>query len=98
MTKRNPDTTTVKSAFNDLLKSYKLESRYNAARIRKDWEKLMGKPIAKRTGKIRINNGKMSVYLTSAPLKQELNMSKTKILEILKKEYGEDVILDIIFL
>ena len=98
MNKRNPDITSVKSAFDDLLKSYKLESRYTAARIRKDWEKIMGKPVAVRTSRIRINNGKITVYLTSAPLKQELNMSKSKVLELLRKEYGEETIQDIIFL
>ncbi len=98
MEKRNPDTTTVKNAFRELLKSYKLESRYQAARIRKDWEKLMGKPIASRTSRIRVNNGKISVYLTSAPLKQELNMSRTRILEILRKEYGDEAVEEIIFL
>ena len=81
-----------------MLKSYKLESRFNAARIRKDWAKIMGKPISNRTSRITIQNGKITVYLTSAPLKQELNMSKTRILEMLRKEYGEDIVDDIIFL
>ena len=98
MAKKNPETTTLKTALRDMLKSYKLESKFNAARIRNDWEKLMGKPISNRTSKIRINNGKITVYLTSAPLKNEMNMSKTKILEILRKEYEEAQITDIIFL
>jgi hypothetical protein len=98
MTRRTPDATPLKAALNELLKSYKLESKFNAARIRNDWEKLMGKPISNRTSRIRISNGKITVYLTSAPLKNELNMSKTRILEILRKEYGETQITDIIFL
>ncbi len=98
MAKRNPETTTLKSALDELLKSYKLESKFVAARLRKDWERLMGKPISNRTSRIRLNNGKVSIYLTSAPLKQELNMSKSKILEILRKEYGEEAIKDVIFL
>ena len=98
MDKRNKDTNSLKSAFSDLLKSYKLESKYNAARITKDWPELVGKPIANRTSKIRMNNGKITVYLTSAPLKHELNMSKTKILGLLRNKYGEEAIKDIIFL
>lgn len=98
MENKKPGSTTIKSAFGDLLKSYNLESKFNAARIRKDWEKLMGKPVNNRTSKIRINNGKITVYLTSAPLKNELNMSKSKILEILRKEYGENSVTDIVFL
>ena len=98
MTKRNPEITTIKSAFNDLLKSYGLESKFTSARIRKDWAKLMGKPIASRTSKIRVNRGKITVYLTSGPLKQEMNMSKSRVLEMLRKEYGEEEIREIIFL
>lgn len=98
MNRKNQDIASVKTAFNDLLKSYRLESRYNAAMIRKDWPELVGKPIANRTSRIRMNNGKISVYLTSAPLKQELNMSKTRILELLRKKYGEEAVRDIIFL
>ena len=98
MDKRNKETNSLKSAFSELLKSYKLESKYNAAKIMKDWPELVGKPIANRTAKIRISNGKITVYLTSAPLKQELNMSKSKILTLLRNKYGEETVKDIIFL
>ncbi|HLF33208.1 MAG TPA: DUF721 domain-containing protein [Cyclobacteriaceae bacterium] len=98
MQNKKPGTTTIKSAFGDMLKTFNLESKFNAARIRKDWEKLMGKTVNNRTSRIRINHGKIAVYLTSAPLKNELNMSKSKILEILRKEYGEEAVTDIIFL
>ena len=98
MDKRNKETNSLKSAFNELLRSYKLESKYNAARMMKDWPDLVGKPIASRTSKIRISNGRITVYLTSAPLKQELNMSKSRILGMLREKYGDESVKDIIFL
>ena len=58
----------------------------------------MGKPIAKRTTKIFIKEKVMFVELTSAPLKQELSLSKTKILQILNNEAGENLLEDIVFI
>ncbi len=88
----------IKGAFQHMLDEYKLDSRYTATRIKASWEKMMGKPIASRTGRISLNNKKLRVKLTSAPLKHELNMSKSKILELLEKEFGKGVIEEVIFI
>ena len=40
---------------------------------------------------------KLKVKIDSAPLKNELNLSKSKVLEILEKELGKGVIEDIVF-
>ncbi len=88
----------IKKAFQDMLQNYKLDSRYTATVIQTSWEKLMGKPIASRTSKISLYNKKLKVTITSAPLKNELNMSKSKILELLEKEFGKGVIEEIVFI
>ena len=87
----------IKDAFGSLLKDYHLDSKYQATQIKASWEKIMGKPIASRTSKINFYNKKLTVKLTSAPLKNELNMSKTRILEILEKELGKGVVEEIVF-
>jgi predicted site-specific integrase-resolvase len=58
----------------------------------------MGVAIANRTGRIYISNRKLFVQITSAPLKSELAMSKSKIVEILNREAREDVLEDVIFI
>ena len=88
----------IKGAFQDMLQNYKLDSRYTATIIQTSWEKLMGKPIATRTSKISLHNKKLKVTITSAPLKNELNMSKSKILELLEKEFGKGVIEEVVFI
>lgn len=95
---KKEDIKNIKGAFQNMLHEYKLDSRYTATVIKTSWEKIMGKPIASRTRQITLNNGKLRVKLTSAPLKHELNMSKTKILEILDKEFGKGVIKEVIFI
>jgi predicted nucleic acid-binding Zn ribbon protein len=95
---KNHDIKKIKGAFQHMLNEYKLDSKYTTVLIKASWEKLMGKPIASRTSQISLKNGKLSVKLTSAPLKNELNMSKSKILELLEKEFGKGVVREIIFI
>ena len=87
----------IDNAFRHMLNEYRLDSKYSATVITASWEKVMGKPIASRTKQISLNNGKLRVKLSSAPLKNELNMSKSKVLELLEKEFGKGVIEEVVF-
>ena len=95
---RNKDTTTVKEAMNQLLDSYKLRRKFTETQLINSWSKLMGESIAKRTKNIYFKDEKLFVELTSAPLKQELSMSKGKILELFMGEFNELLVKDVIFL
>ncbi|MFC2124437.1 DUF721 domain-containing protein [Bacteroidota bacterium] len=95
---RHKGTSKIGDAFKEYLETFRIKDKYNQARIMEEWERIMGKPIANRTRSIKLYRGKMKVYVTSAPLKQELNMSRSKVLEILQKEYGEDLIQEVVFL
>lgn len=97
MSDNRDDIKKIKGAFQHMLHEYRLDGRYTATVIKASWEKIMGKPIASRTSGISLNNRKLRVKLTSAPLKNELNMSKSKILELLEKEFGKGVVEEIIF-
>jgi len=58
----------------------------------------MGLPISKRTTNLYIRNKRLYVHLSSGPLKQELNQSKAKVIELLNREAGDKVLDDVIFL
>lgn len=88
----------IKDAFQSLLKDYKIDSKYLATRIRISWEKMMGKPIASRTTSITLYNGKLKVKVNSAPLKNELNMSRSKILDRIESEFGKGIVKEIVFI
>lgn len=96
--KRKTDTSSLKEALDDLLDTYRLKSKFQETQLLKTWEKMIGKAISKRTTKLYIKDRKMFVEISSAPLKQELNMSKSRLLEELNKEFEKDVIDEIIFL
>ncbi|MBV6643966.1 MAG: DUF721 domain-containing protein [Cyclobacteriaceae bacterium] len=87
-----------KKAFNHFLEEENISQSYKERLLISSWGKIMGKPIASRTSKIFIKDRVMFVKLTSAPLKQEMTISKAKILALLEKEMDEKVVEDVRFL
>ena len=95
---RKSNTTTVGEALGDMLKQYHLNEKFDQNKLLNSWAKLMGKTIANRTTKIFIKNKVLFVELNSAPLKNELNLSKDKLKGIIEKEIGPEVISEIIIM
>ena len=81
-----------------MLKAYKINGKVNETKVIESWERIMGKPIAARTTELKFKYKKLYVTLNSAPLRQELAMSKSKMIELLNKEFSERVVEDIVFL
>ena len=97
-TSRKADVSPLKDCIKELLDVYKLNGKINQTNIIASWEKIMGASIAKRTSKIYFQENKLFVKLNSAPLKQELTMSKSKIIKMLNEDAGSNVVEEIIFL
>ena len=95
---RTAETSTVKSAIHELLNTYKIKDKFTATQITASWGTLMGEPIARRTEKIYMKDKKLFVKLNSAPLKNELSLSKQKVISLFEKEFGEGAVQDIVFL
>lgn len=69
---------------------------YQVVKLREDWELLMGKTVAKHTNDLQIQNGKLFIYTTTAPLKNELNYNKTALVQRINDHFGEEFITDVI--
>ena len=95
---RKSDIEKIDKQIKDLLKSYRIEDKFKETELIISWEKIMGKSIARRTQNIFIRDKKLFVKLNSAPLKNELSMSKSKIMALLFHEFGDAIIEDIVFL
>ena len=76
----------VKEAINDMIDQYKLRDKINEVRLLHAWETRMGSAIAKRTGKISMNNKTLYIQVNSAPLKTELTYSLDKIKAMMNEE------------
>lgn len=95
---RRANTITLKEAIDQLLNAYQLRGKFNETYLVAHWEKIMGKAIANRTSKVYVAERKLYVQITSAPLRNELVMAKSKIIELINKEVGENVVEDVVFI
>lgn len=97
-TSRKAKATPMKDAIDAFLKTFSLEKQYNETYIPAYWEKIMGKAIASRTNQLYVRGNTLYLKLDSAPLRNELFMAKTKLIDLLNKEIGEKIIEEVVFL
>jgi len=83
-------------AIRQLLSSYHLTSKYDETNLINSWEKIVGKPIAKRTKKVFIKNKVLFVEFDSSSMKNDFALHKGHIVEMLKKEFGDQIVTEII--
>lgn len=81
----------------NVIKNLKWTDKINQTKIISSWKKIMGPNISSYTDKLVISNDVLIVYLKSAPLRQELQYAKTKIIKNINDEFGSEVIKDIHF-
>src|SRR5690606_18421186 len=79
----------------ELLHTYRLQSKVNEVNLVRDWEKIVGPLISKKTEKIYLKNGILHLTISSAPLKQELSYSKDQLLQLIDDHYGKGYVKDI---
>ena len=94
---RKTPASSIKDIVFELLDAYRIRGKFNETKIIAFWEQMMGQAIAKRTTNIFVHKGKLYVTLNSAPLKNELSMSKGKIVEMLAREFGNGVVTEVVF-
>jgi predicted nucleic acid-binding Zn ribbon protein len=87
---------TMKQAFDNMLKSYKLDEKQAEKRLINSWESVMGVMIANHTKDIYIINHKLYVTLDSPALRNELSLAKSKIVKMMNDTVSKKIILDVI--
>ncbi|MCA6363680.1 MAG: DUF721 domain-containing protein [Bacteroidetes bacterium] len=87
---------TLREAINELLETYRLNTKLDEFKAIQAWEKLMGPAIARYTRHISINNRTLYVEITSAALRQELSYGKSKIIQMMNEAAGSEVIDEVI--
>lgn len=95
--KRKSNEMPIKEAIDRLLKVYKLDAKMVEMDTIKCWEELMGPAVAKRTREIFINKKVLYLKIDSAPLKEELVMNKTLLVQRINERMGKEVIDDVYF-
>ena len=95
---RTAGTTTLKDAIGQLLKAYQLQTRFNETYLEAFWGRMMGPTIASRTNRLYVRDRKLHIEIASAPLRNELVNAKQKLIQLVNKDMGTDVIDDVVFI
>jgi predicted nucleic acid-binding Zn ribbon protein len=88
----------VGQAIQELLNSYHIKSKFDEANLVSSWERMVGKPIAKRTKKVFIRNKVLFVELDSPSMKHDLKFHKDQMVAVFQKEFGADIIKELIIM
>lgn len=75
----------------------KLEEGYQSTIIEDVWKNKMGNAIASYTTKIQLKEGTLYITLSSAPLRKELMMGKTKIIELMNEALEGNFVKEVLF-
>ncbi|PKO95218.1 MAG: DUF721 domain-containing protein [Bacteroidetes bacterium HGW-Bacteroidetes-9] len=97
MVKRLSNNQTLREVIEELLSAYRIEDKVNEAKVIGLWDKVVGKMIARETTHLNIKNRILYVKLNSPALRQELGFAREKLVKMLNKEAGCEVISDIAF-
>ena len=93
--KRNGDAQPLKDVIQELLQTYRLQGKFHEQKVVAAWPQVMGPFIASKTTRVFVANQTLHVELSSAALKEELMMSKTKLIALLNERVGDEIIKDV---
>ncbi|MFS8617089.1 MAG: DUF721 domain-containing protein [Solitalea sp.] len=88
----------LKEAIDLLLETYRIKGKFQETAIVAHWEEIMGKTIASRTTELYIRDQKLFLKLSSSVLRNELQMARQKIIDLLNARAGSEVIREVVFL
>ncbi|SEW38356.1 Protein of unknown function [Chitinophaga sp. YR573] len=88
--------TSMGDALKEFMDKSRMKPRLTEVRIQENWEQMMGKTISRYTESIQLIDGKLMITTTVAPLKQELNYSKDKIIKLVNEMLGERLVREVI--
>ncbi len=95
---RHATTMSLEQAISEMMKAFALEKKFREKQIAACWGEMMGEAVAARTQEVYVFEEKLFVKLTSAPLRHEISLMKSKILAAILLRFGDAVIKDIVLL
>jgi predicted nucleic acid-binding Zn ribbon protein len=98
MAKDSHDIQHIGEAIRQLLKEYHLKPKFDEASVVASWERIVGKPVAKRTKRIYIRNKVLFIELDSPAMKSDLSFHKNQLLKTLEAEFGKEVLKEIVLM
>jgi hypothetical protein len=97
MPKRNTESQPISSVLQEFLTGSNLEKGLSKVTVESTWHEVMGPPITKYTKSLRWSPPVLHVYLSSSVLREELHYGKDKIMALMNKELGQELVESIVF-
>lgn len=84
--------TPLKELIDKMLRSYGLGPKLDQVKLMKVWEEVVGQMISRHCRDLYFKEGTLTVILDSAPLRQELSLAKTKLIDRLNQKMGKTMV------
>lgn len=93
-TLRKTEPVTLSEAINRWIEENRLGDKLGQTEIKDLWPVWMGPAVARYTRRIRIENKILKIEVTSAPLRQQLSMSRSQIVRMVNENAGRQVVVE----
>ncbi|WP_236980309.1 DUF721 domain-containing protein [Membranihabitans maritimus] len=90
------DFTNIKNILSGISRDPRYSSKLDEKRIEQVWEESNSPFIVSRTEKVSFRDGKLLLFINSAPLKQELFNSRPLIIKKINDALGQEVVKEIV--
>ena len=97
MAKKNRSYLPLNEALNNFIAENKLQKGIDKVNVKEAWENLMGNGANNYTTAIELRNETLFISLSSSVLREELSLGKTKIIAMLNKELGKELVKKLVF-
>ena len=94
---KRTDALTIGQIVQNFMQHEHLDTRLDEIRASAIWPEIVGHGVNRYTASRNVANGVMTVHITSAPLRNELMLSRSTIIAQLNTLVGKKVIREIIF-
>ena len=86
----------ISEVLKELVAKNNWKSKLYQNKVKEIWVLSMGPSISSYTREIKLSRKKLFISIASAPLRQELSYSKTKIIDLINEGLGEEYVTDVI--
>jgi predicted nucleic acid-binding Zn ribbon protein len=86
----------IKEGIKQMLNNSSWKQRYVQSLVRMDWEKIMGKTIAKYTDDVKLIDHLLIIKTQVGPLKNELQQNKQLVLQKVNEHVGEAIVKEVV--
>ena len=92
--KRRAEPQSLAESIEAWVKSNELGDKMLEARLTALWPTLLGPVVARHTRSISIDNKILKIRVDNAPLRHQLSMSKTRLLQIVNEQAGRQAVIE----